>query len=450
LHTYRYEQKIIYKYFLLLIHSILVTLIFLPLTSLAQKKDSNENVNKRIIRLTHIYPSNKKIYNFHPESNTDPQERLQYESLIKQAMQPQILFPFPNLISSAKSSKILGSLSLTITPTGTTCGYSNGSFTVNASGGTPPYSYSENGYPFQSGAVFTQKAPGTYNVTVKDASGQTVTASVTLNNTYPPPSINIVGYTVPSNCTGMDGTVTVQATGGTPPYTYSDDLINFQTSTTFTNLPSVYVFFSFFVKDANGCTYPAVFPFYDSYCAITSMIGSSGASCHNDGWVSLVSTTGGTAPYQYSMDGTHYQASGYFSNLPAGILLFYTKDAIGKIATIALQMFPNCILDISAIELDANCGNKDGTITITATNGAAPYQYSLDGINFQASNIFSGLAPGNYTVYVMDANSMQGIYNGITINTSCPPLRIITTDATCGASNGTITVTANYGTAPYQ
>lgn len=46
----------------------------------------------------------------------------------------------------------------------------------------------------------------------------------------------------------------------------------------------------------------------------------------------------------------------------------------------------------------AACRN-DGKITVTAS-GSAGLTYSIDGRNFQASNVFSNLAPGSYTVTV--------------------------------------------------
>lgn len=51
--------------------------------------------------------------------------------------------------------------------------------------------------------------------------------------------------------------------------------------------------------------------------------------------------------------------------------------------------------------VDAN----DGTITINATSSYTR-QYSLDGVAWQASNFFSGVAPGSYTVYVRDTNPL--------------------------------------------
>ncbi len=56
----------------------------------------------------------------------------------------------------------------------------------------------------------------------------------------------------------------------------------------------------------------------------------------------------------------------------------------------------------------ANGGLNNGSITINASGGTSPYQYSIDnGANFYNSNIFSFLAPGTYEVVVKDANDCE-------------------------------------------
>ncbi|PIF47715.1 gliding motility-associated-like protein [Chryseobacterium sp. 52] len=44
------------------------------------------------------------------------------------------------------------------------------------------------------------------------------------------------------------------------------------------------------------------------------------------------------------------------------------------------------------------------TATIYVTGGTAPYQYSLDGINYQTSNVFTGLSRGIHKVYVLGSD----------------------------------------------
>lgn len=49
-------------------------------------------------------------------------------------------------------------------------------------------------------------------------------------------------------------------------------------------------------------------------------------------------------------------------------------------------------------------GSNDGSITVDASGGVAPYGYSIDGVQFQAENTFTGLAPGTYTIIIKDSN----------------------------------------------
>lgn len=52
---------------------------------------------------------------------------------------------------------------------------------------------------------------------------------------------------------------------------------------------------------------------------------------------------------------------------------------------------------ISSIDIATN------TVTVNVTGGTAPYKYSIDGINWQDSNVFNNVARGDNTIYVKDA-----------------------------------------------
>ena len=68
------------------------------------------------------------------------------------------------------------------------------------------------------------------------------------------------------------------------------------------------------------------------------------------------------------------------------------------------------VSDLSYVEniVQSTCGNSNGEISLTASNGIPPYQYSIDnGSNFQLSGLFTGLMANSYNVLIEDAIGCQ-------------------------------------------
>lgn len=105
-------------------------------------------------------------------------------------------------------------------------------------------------------------------------------------------------------------------------------------------------------------------------------------------------------------------------------------------------------MTINAGANSPTCGQQNGSINAVASNGQPPYTYSIDGINFQNSNSFSQLAPGNYVVYVKDANGCVKD-TALAVTSNCLSLAVDAVGTTCGNSNGRITITAGNGQPPY-
>lgn len=126
-------------------------------------------------------------------------------------------------------------------------GSSDGEFTITTSGGQPPFSYSLNGGFFQSNSTFGNLSAGVYNITIRDAQNcETAINPVVLVDPAP---IVLAFTTTASN--GTDGVIDVQVSGGTPPYFYSLDNVNYQNTSVFNGLtPGSY---TVYVKDFNNC-----------------------------------------------------------------------------------------------------------------------------------------------------------------------------------------------------
>ncbi|RYF48490.1 MAG: hypothetical protein EOO39_46880, partial [Cytophagaceae bacterium] len=137
------------------------------------------------------------------------------------------------------------------------------------------------------------------------------------------------------------------------------------------------------------------------------LISKSDVNCANASTGSI-RTSGGpewVAPLRFSINNGPAQADSNFNNLPVGSYTVKITDATGCVdsVTVAIaQAFPNLTASLSAVQPSCS-GGADGSITVTAGGGRAPYTYSSNGITYQSGNTFS-LGTGLQTIYVKDAN----------------------------------------------
>jgi gliding motility-associated-like protein len=372
-----------------------------------------------------------------------------------------ILFAFVNFPSGivapcTPNEPVPGIILTVLSTTNTICQKANGKIIVQASGGVAPYDYTLTG-PINAqntNGAFINLKTGSYAVTVTDALGQVATQNVILTNTFNSPTPSWTYKQKPSGCNTYDGILTLAGSGGVSPYTYSLDNINYQTNNTFSNLTAGVYYYA--VKDANGCSsYPSPLIYaatLDNNCSEINCNSSSGNISCNPLTISLTLTSVSTnhPPCTYSKDGINYQISSTFQNLTDGFNTFWIKDAVDNIFLYSISLMDPCnpAFLVSTIIQAAHCGTG-GAITVTATEGTAPYQYSLDGINYQASNHFTGLTPGNYTVTVKDFYNFTSS-KFVVVTDNCLAVAANSTSSTCGNSNGKITAQAYNGTMPYQ
>ncbi|BDS15581.1 PKD domain-containing protein [Aureispira anguillae] len=137
--------------------------------------------------------------------------------------------------------------------TNTTCAETcDGTVSVTNTGGSAPYSYLwSNG---ATSAMLNNLCAGSYSVTVTDANGCISTATAIV--TSPAPILVSIDTSTDETCAGNDGTVNLNVSGGTSPY--SVDLANFTTSTTYSNASGAFTGLNagqyiVNVEDANGC-----------------------------------------------------------------------------------------------------------------------------------------------------------------------------------------------------
>jgi len=347
-----------------------------------------------------------------------------------------------------------------INPVSTSCiGASNGSIAVSPTNGTAPYTVTLNGTTVLTGPVvtFTGLAPGSsYTIDIRDAIG--CTGSYT-NITVPQGSALLATATpTATTCnTATNGQIVVRPTNGGGPYTFVLTPGNItQTgaaSTTFTGLAAGS--YSVVVRDAANCVSSPVTATITAGPAVTTTASHVNVSCNggNDGSITVTQPAVGTAPFEYSLNNTTWQTSPTFAGLVANNYTVYFREANGCGGQLSVTITQPPVLSFTATNKAVSCnGAADGLITVTATGGTSNYAYSLNNVTYQPGNTFTVVA-GSYTVYVRDAKGC--VTPPQTIVVAQPAVLTATnaapTNATCnGGNDGTITVTATGGTAPYQ
>jgi len=326
-------------------------------------------------------------------------------------------------------------------------GTPDGGMTVVGSGGTGSYAYLwSNGSTAQSP---TGIGAGTYNVTITDMNGCTVTSSVTL--TEPPVLTSATNVTSNYNgqqiaCNGgTDGTASVTPAGGTAPYTYLWS--NGGTAQSATGLGAGT--HNVTVTDANGCTSAASVTLtqptpVQSTATVTQVLCFGNST----GAIDLV-PTGGVGPYTYAW--SNGSTNEDINALAAGTYNVTITDANGCTAT-ASQTVTQPAQAVGGVLLinNVSCYNgTDGSIQVNATGGSGTYTYAWD--NGAAAALNAGIAQGTYSVTVTDGNGCNFTASGI-VQQPAAPISVtgVATDALCfGGSTGSIDLSVTGGTPGY-
>ncbi len=119
----------------------------------------------------------------------------------------------------------------------------------------------------------------------------------------------------------------------------------------------------------------------------------------------VLTASGGTGDYQFSMSGSEYQEENVFDGLTAGSYIFLVKD--GNDCTVSVNaVIPsesgNVLAQITS-KTTSGCTTSNGEVKISAVGGTETYQYSIDDREFTSSNTFTGLEAGTHTYIVKDA-----------------------------------------------
>ena len=360
------------------------------------------------------------------------------------------------------------------------------STTLQATGGTAPYSWSlasgalPSGLSLSSGGVIsgTPSASGSssFTVQVKDAANNTATQSLRISVAA---SLVISSTTVAGGQVSSAYSTTLQATGGTAPYSWSlasgalPSGLSLSSGGVISGTPSASGSSSFTVQVKDAANNTATQSLSISVAASlvissTTVAGGQVGSAYS----TTLQATGGTAPYSWSLasgalpSGLSLSSGGVISGTPSASgsssFTVQVKDAANNTATQALSIsVAAASLVISSTTVAGGQVSSAYSTTLQATGGTAPYSWSLasgalpSGLSLSSGGVISGTpsasGSSSFTVQVKDAANNTAT-QALSISVAAASLVISSTTVAGGqvSSAYSTTLQATGGTAPYS
>ena len=329
-------------------------------------------------------------------------------------------------------------------------GGADGQALANATGGAGGFTYLWNNG--QTGQHLNNVGAGVYSVTATDANGCVISSLIELQD---PPEI-VISASVTSDyngadvtCAGdIDGSALASASGGIGNFTYAWS--NGQFGPNLSNVGAGT--YSVTATDEYGCwkeTDVTIVnpPIVEVSVSVTSDYNGHEISCSKSEDGSATATaSGGVGGYTYFWSNGHIGSS--ISNIGAGSYSVTVTDENGCFAAafVEFQDPPPLTFYVTSSE-PTDCGVDDGIVLINASGGVGTYEYSLNGINWQTSNSFTGLAPGTYQTFVRNSfgTCISGPIAEILNIPEAPTTDNITAinPSTSGSNDGGILITAS-------
>lgn len=296
---------------------------------------------------------------------------------------------------------------------------------------------------------------GVYIATVADSLGCITATSFTITQ---PTKIQDNGNSTNATCQGInDGSITSIASGGTPSMAGGTPTYTFTLDGTTTNTTGIFNGLAVgthtvCIGDSLGCSVCHTYNIGGNI-TILSSVSSTNINCFGNcnGTATLSSINGGAAPYSINWSDPNSQTSLVATNLCAGSYTATITDTNGCKATQSVNIIQPAQLSVSAVTTDPNCGQCNGTISVTPAGGTPAstgyvYQWNTSATTSAINNVCAGV----YQVNVKDSLGCQQSFQLAVSNSTAPGTSLAINSPICGNTcSGSATVTPTSGTAPF-
>lgn len=368
--------------------------------------------------------------------------------------------PLSFTILGSTSGQPLGLRGSQVLQSVSNCGLSDASVMVSINGGSAPYTYNISSNPSPCGNpllgytgatatisstqhTFSNLGPGSYYFCVTDFYGCSVNGAMVIIGGQPLRVNTTVAINTLCGQTLGRATVFVSNQSAAPTYLWS----NGSTMQTATGLAAgVY---NVTVNAGAGCSLTSSVAIGSSDGPLISSPTITNATCPNANGSAALTITGGTAPYTYQWSGVG-SGTNPRNNLAAGNFSVTVTDAAGCRSSQVVLVSQNSNVTATASTIDATCGQANGSATMAASGGSAPYifRWSNGQTATGASSSLTGLAAGTYRATITDANGCTGVAAAVVDNVAGTGSLVVgpISNVTCpGGRNGSFTASVTGG-----
>ena len=219
--------------------------------------------------------------------------------------------------------------------------------------------------------------------------------------------------------------------------------------------PNSAVTYTLTIKDKNSACSSSAIAEVSVSGPVFKSLNTTSSQCGETKGSIIVSASGGTAPLSYSLENGPFKSVGQFDSLAAGFYTVMVSDAVNCKRTQKVAVTDNnSNIVFNAAASNVKCfGDSSGTIQLTASNGNAPYTYTIAGKAASTNSMFSNLLAGTYSVMVTDSSGCHALTSVVINQAQKLAFNIVSAvGPKCGGSgnSGSISFVASGGVAPYS
>ncbi len=335
---------------------------------------------------------------------------------------------------------ISNDLNASLTTVNPMCGEDNGEIIVNVfDEGNYEFSI-DGGVTYQNNNTFSNLPTGTYTIRIRLVGTNCFITRTVVLDVDPEITIEQIIRERPT-CNASNGQIEIIATGENLRYFLSSDTINRNNQTgVFPNLPEGS--YNLIIRNEDDCELTRTITLTEFNDIDLNDVISVPSSCTiAQGSLTIDARSTRGEDLTYSIDGGPFSSNNVFEPLIAGTYTITIASTLGctlEFDAIVPPLDPIVITEIPTSVPSSIC-TSDGEIMIIVEDPEG-VEYSLDNINWQTENVFTGLPQGIYIIYLRNQEGCSTQTGEISLPASFGIDEVVIVNTVCERPEGQIEV----------